>query len=70
MLLASRRRARPSSGVDAATGSVNGFLFQVLAAIPKIRVAGAEPRAFLAWARRFAPAVGRRADADVGATSC
>src|SRR5204863_347863 len=48
--------ARAQQRVDVATGGVNGFLFQVLAAIPKIRVAGAEPRAFLAWARRFAPA--------------
>ncbi len=52
--------ARAQTGVDEAAGAVNGFLFQVLVAIPKIRVAGAESRAFLAWATRFAPAVGRR----------
>ena len=52
--------ARAQTLVDEAAGAVNGFLFQVLVAIPKIRVAGAESRAFLAWATRFAPAVGRR----------
>ena len=52
--------ARAQTRVDEAAGAVNGFLFQVLVAIPKIRVAGAESRAFLAWATRFAPAVGRR----------
>ena len=52
--------SRAQTRVDEASGAVNGFLFQVFVAIPKIRVAGAEPRAFLAWATRFAPAVGRR----------
>jgi ATP-binding cassette subfamily C protein len=60
-VLLARASAREQTKVDVATGGVNGFLFQVLAAIPKIRVAGAEPRAFLAWAVRFAPAVGLRA---------
>jgi ATP-binding cassette subfamily C protein len=59
-VLLARAGAREQTEVDRATGAVNGFLFQVLAAIPKIRVAGAESRAFLAWATRFAPAVGRR----------
>jgi ABC-type bacteriocin/lantibiotic exporter with double-glycine peptidase domain len=58
VLLASAA-ARAQNDVEVATGKVNGFLFQVLVAIPKIRVAGAESRAFLAWASRFAPAVGR-----------
>jgi NHLM bacteriocin system ABC transporter ATP-binding protein len=59
-LLLARSAARAQEEVDAATGSVNGFLFQVLIAIPKLRVAGAESRAFLAWADRFRFAVGQR----------
>jgi ATP-binding cassette subfamily C protein len=54
-----RSAARAQEQVDAATGAVNGFLFQVLTAIPKLRVAGAESRAFLAWATHFRSAVGQ-----------
>lgn len=53
------RVARAQRTVDEATGNVNGFLYQVLSAIPKLRVAGAEPRAFAAWADRFRGAVGQ-----------
>ncbi len=53
------RVARAQRSVDQATGNVNGFLYQVLSAIPKLRVAGAEPRAFAAWADRFRGAVGQ-----------
>lgn len=59
-LALSRSAARAQEEVDAATGAVNGFLFQVLLAIPTLRVAGAEARAFLAWATHFRSAVGRR----------
>ncbi len=45
--------------LEVATGSMNGFLLQVLTAIPKLRVAAAESRAFLAWAERFRGVVGR-----------
>ena len=55
-----RRAAREQRDLDQATGAVNGFLFQTLVAIPKLRVAGAEPRAFLAWADQFRFAVGQR----------
>jgi ABC-type bacteriocin/lantibiotic exporter with double-glycine peptidase domain len=58
-LLLARSAARAQEEVEAATGSVNGFLFQVLIAIPTLRVAGAESRAFLAWAARFRSAVGQ-----------
>lgn len=56
----SRAAARAQEEVDAATGAVNGFLFQLLLAIPTLRVAGAEARAFLAWATHFRSAVGQR----------
>lgn len=59
-LLLARATARAQAEVEEATGAVNGFLFQVLVAIPKLRVAGAEARAFLAWADRFQFAVGGR----------
>jgi NHLM bacteriocin system ABC transporter ATP-binding protein len=59
-LLQAKSAARAQEDVEAATGSVNGFLFQVLLAIPKLRVAGAESRAFLAWALRFRSAVGQK----------
>jgi NHLM bacteriocin system ABC transporter ATP-binding protein len=58
-LLLARAAARAQEEVDEATGAVNGFLFQVLIAIPKLRVAGAEARAFLAWADHFRFAVGQ-----------
>jgi NHLM bacteriocin system ABC transporter ATP-binding protein len=58
-LLLARAAARAQAEVEEATGAVNGFLFQVLVAIPKLRVAGAESRAFLAWADRFRFAVGQ-----------
>jgi NHLM bacteriocin system ABC transporter ATP-binding protein len=60
VLLLARATARAQEEVEAATGSVNGFVFQVLLAIPKLRVAGAEARAFLAWAAHFRSAVGLR----------
>lgn len=53
------RVAGAQKSVDQATGNVNGFLYQVLGAIPKLRVAGAESRAFAAWAARFQGAVGQ-----------
>ena len=59
-LALSRAAARAQEEVEAATGAVNGFLFQVLLAIPTLRVAGAEARAFLAWATHFRSAVGQR----------
>jgi NHLM bacteriocin system ABC transporter ATP-binding protein len=59
-LVLARAAARAQAEVEEATGAVNGFLFQVLVAIPKLRVAGAEARAFLAWADRFRFAVGQR----------
>jgi NHLM bacteriocin system ABC transporter ATP-binding protein len=59
-LLLARAAARAQAEVEEATGAVNGFLFQVLIAIPKLRVAGAEARAFLAWAGKFRFAVGQR----------
>jgi NHLM bacteriocin system ABC transporter ATP-binding protein len=59
-LLLARRAARAQEEVEIATGAVNGFLFQVLVAIPKLRVAAAESRAFLAWAGHFTTAVGQR----------
>jgi NHLM bacteriocin system ABC transporter ATP-binding protein len=59
-LLLARAVGRAQKEVDEATGSVNGFVFQVLLAIPKLRVAGAESRAFLAWADHFRSAVGQR----------
>jgi len=52
--------ARRQRAVDEATGAVNSFLMQVLLAIPKLRVAGGEARAFSAWADKFRHAVGRR----------
>ena len=58
-LLLARAAARAQEELDEATGAVNGFLFQVLIAIPKLRVAGAEARAFLAWADHFRFAVGQ-----------
>ena len=58
-LLLAHAAARAQKEVAEATGAVNGFLFQVLVAIPKLRVAGAEARAFLAWAERFRFAVGQ-----------
>lgn len=54
------RVARAQRAVDVGTGEVNGFLFQVLGAIPKLHVAGAEARAFAAWADRFRAAVGQQ----------
>jgi ATP-binding cassette subfamily C protein len=59
-ILLARTAAREQEALDAGTGSVNGFLFQVLLAIPKLRVAAAESRAFLAWAGHFRNAVGQR----------
>jgi ABC-type bacteriocin/lantibiotic exporter with double-glycine peptidase domain len=59
-LLLARATARAHVELDQATGAVNGFVFQVLIAIPKLRVAGAEARAFLAWADHFRFAVGQR----------
>jgi NHLM bacteriocin system ABC transporter ATP-binding protein len=59
-LFLARAAAREQRELDAATGAVNGFLFQVLVAIPKLRVAEAEARAFLAWADRFRFAAGQR----------
>jgi NHLM bacteriocin system ABC transporter ATP-binding protein len=59
-LLLARTAARAQEEVESATGAVNGFLFQVLVALPKLRVAAAESRAFLAWADRFSSAVGQR----------
>jgi len=59
-LLIARSAADAQKEVETATGAVNGFLYQVLVAIPKLRVAGAESRAFLAWAEQFTTAVGRR----------
>ena len=58
-LVFATRVARAQRAVDEATGNVNGFFYQVLSAIPKLRVAGAEPRAFAAWAERFRGAVGQ-----------
>jgi NHLM bacteriocin system ABC transporter ATP-binding protein len=58
-LLLARAAARAQEELDEATGAVNGFLFQVLIAIPKLRVAGAEARAFLSWADHFRFAVGQ-----------
>ena len=55
-----RRAALHQRAVDLAAGEVNNFLLQVLLAIPKLHVAAAESRAFLAWADRFRGAVGRR----------
>jgi ATP-binding cassette subfamily C protein len=54
------RVSKAQGEVDRATGDVNGFLFQVLGAMPKLHVAGAEARAFAAWAERFRGAVGQR----------
>ena len=59
-LLIARSAGRAQEEVETATGAVNGFLFQVLLAIPKVRVAAAESRAFLAWAGHFTSAVGQR----------
>jgi len=59
-LIFATRVARAQRSVDEATGRVNGFFYQVLGAIPKLRVAGAEPRAFAAWAERFRDAVGQQ----------
>jgi NHLM bacteriocin system ABC transporter ATP-binding protein len=53
------RVSRAQRAVDVANGEVNGFLVQVLEAIPKLHVAGAEPRAFAAWAQRFRGAIGQ-----------
>lgn len=58
-LVFATRVAHAQRSVDEATGNVNGFFYQVLSAIPKLRVAGAEPRAFAAWAERFRGAVGQ-----------
>jgi ATP-binding cassette subfamily C protein len=58
-LIFASRVAKAQRTVDEATGNVNGFLYQVLGAIPKLHVAGAEPRAFAAWAQRFRGAVGQ-----------
>jgi ATP-binding cassette subfamily C protein len=55
-----RVTARRQRVVAEASGEVNGFLLQVLFAIPKLRVAAAESRAFLAWAERFRNSVGAR----------
>ena len=55
-----RQAAEQQKAVDLATGQVHNFLLQVLLAIPKLHVAAAESRAFLAWADRFRGAVGRR----------
>jgi ATP-binding cassette subfamily C protein len=59
-LLIARSAAAAQEEVETATGNVNGFLYQVLVAIPKLRVAAAESRAFLAWAEHFTTAVGQR----------
>jgi ATP-binding cassette subfamily C protein len=59
-LLIARSAGRAQEEVETATGAMNGFLFQVLLAIPKVRVAAAESRAFLAWAEHFTSAVGQR----------
>jgi len=58
-LVFATRVARSQRMVDEATGNVNGFFYQVLNAVPKLRVAGAEPRAFAAWAERFRGVVGQ-----------
>ncbi|MBI2893082.1 MAG: NHLP bacteriocin export ABC transporter permease/ATPase subunit [Deltaproteobacteria bacterium] len=54
------RRQRSVAEID---GRIGGLLLQVLSGIAKLRVTGAENRAFSVWARLFA----RRRDADVGA---
>jgi ATP-binding cassette subfamily C protein len=53
------RTAAAQRSVQEATGEVDGFMLQVLSAIPKLHVAAAEPRAFAAWAQRFRGAIGR-----------
>ena len=60
-LLIARSAADAQLEVETATGAVNGFLYQVLVAIPKLRVAGAESRAFLAWAEQLRHGRGRPA---------
>lgn len=61
-----RAAANSQLAVETASGQVNGFLFQVYGAIPKLRVAAAESRALLAWAGRFRGAVGQRLRRAVG----
>ena len=54
-----RRTAASQREVQEASGEVDGFMLQVLSAIPKLHVAAAESRAFTAWAQRFRGAIGR-----------
>ncbi len=54
------RRQRVVTELD---GRIGGLLLQVISGIAKLRVTGAENRAFAVWARLFA----RRRDADLGA---
>jgi NHLM bacteriocin system ABC transporter ATP-binding protein len=61
--------ARRQAELGRATGAMNGFVLQVLSAIPKLRVAAAESRAFLAWAERFRDATGRAVMRAVARTS-
>lgn len=54
------RLASEQLQVERASGEVNGFLFQVLEAMPKLHVAAAESRAFATWASRVRDAIGLR----------
>ena len=54
------RTAAAQRSVQEASGEVDGFMLQVLSAIPKLHVAAAESRAFAAWAHRFRGAIGRK----------
>ena len=47
------RRARESRNVAIAQGSLASLVFQLISGMAKLRVAGAEPRAFARWGDRF-----------------
>ncbi|MGA7417876.1 MAG: NHLP bacteriocin export ABC transporter permease/ATPase subunit [Acidimicrobiales bacterium] len=54
MLVAFRVLVRRQDAVRAANGQVVGLGVQILGAVPKLRVAHAERRAFAAWVEKFA----------------
>jgi NHLM bacteriocin system ABC transporter ATP-binding protein len=54
MVLAYRVLVRRQDAVRAASGQVIGIGVQILGAVPKLRVAHAERRAFAAWVEKFA----------------
>ena len=63
---------RQETKIRTIEGSIIGFLLELVGGITKLRIAGAENRAFARWASQYAEQIGarssRRGDSPTGCT--